>query len=679
MRKALLAILVLFPALALGDWYTEDTVAPTKVDAKPLPPGANASRFIRGSDWNNYVKAPTELLRTKVKAAQAEIDAEEATRAAADTSETAARVAADASETTARALEDASIRAQVASVALGGGVNIADTSTVLGAGASFPLLLKDWLSLHADVRSHNAKCDGETNDTVAFESAFATGKKVLVPAGTCLVNARVTKEFVIEGAGSFVTFLKPFNPAVAALTYSHGDQAWTYHSEVRNLGFLGTAKIGVGFTFGRTNPNDYQAGDEYSNGVTFRNVYFKNLQKGVQFPSGNIGSEFYSCGFSGNKYGVYSINNKFGGDLMHAGNKYFFGGEMNSNEVGVYVHNTADGFGGFSFDGVIFEGNSINTYFYTTNVMMPVRFKDVWSEANGTLLGGGPTQVTIDAWAGSVRSDLVVDVRAYIFDGTKSSYVWEGGFFSDVNLLATDSRVIARNVRGERDAGTSGKECSVASSSSEIRIETPYTDGGLPRAQRVLTVGAVDMYRTTIDANQSSSGSRWYRAPHRHSKVSGQGASGLSLTFATQQDTGGGSFNATGTVVADGVLYGSANEYVLPFTGGGQYTRLMNGRLTPTVAGWYVFTLDVKVISGEPPNFYVWDRADAILASAIKTEVGTWQTVAGMGYSPGGQTLDLDIGGTAAVTLRLSAYQIRRFDTKQEAQAFLASGVFVEP
>ena len=56
-------------------------------------------------------------------------------------------------------------------------------------------------------------------------------------------------------------------------------------------------------------------------------------------------------------------------------------------------------------------------------------------------------------------------------------------------------------------------------------------------------------------------------------------------------------------------------------------------------------------------------------------------TFAAIGYSAGGQELYLDFYGdttTGDCTWRVSAYQIHRFDTCEQAQAFLCSGAFAE-
>jgi hypothetical protein len=77
---------------------------------------------------------------------QANIDVEEADRVAGDLAAQGYAATLVSGEASTRASEDSSIRAQVASAALGGGVNIADTSTVLPTGGVLARALKDHLA-----------------------------------------------------------------------------------------------------------------------------------------------------------------------------------------------------------------------------------------------------------------------------------------------------------------------------------------------------------------------------------------------------------------------------------------------------------------------------------------------------------------------------------------------------
>lgn len=518
--------------------------------------------------------------------------------------------------------------------------------------------------------------NGTSDSSAAFAAAIATGKRLTIPAGTFKINVTVPDNAIWYGQGSNETFIYPYDTSVAAITYTKTAPYWTYHSEFHGIGFYGSGKVGVGFTFAKTNPADYATYDEYANNVRFIGCTFRDLDKAVQCPFGNIGVEFYSCGIQGNRYGLYSLSNKFGG-TMHAGNKYFFGGEISSNDCAIYIHNTTDGFGGLHFDGTIFEYNKINGYIYTTNVFCPPEIIGTWSESSG--VGTGASTVTIDAWSGTTKTTQTLDCHAWILDGTESTYNWRGGFFTDVYLKATHSRVLAYGCRVETNAGVGGQKFIVDSDDSQIRIIDPHCDLGMQYQKNVFVEGNVHLRRNVIGNGATDAVQRHWGTAHPTNKTESAALSGKSFQFTTQTNTGSGSFNLSGTVVSDGVLFPTCNEYTAPFTASNQFTRVTGSEIT-TSAGWYVFTLTAKVVSGTP-RFYVWDRNQAQFSIAMAAPTtGKWHTFAAYGYSAGSQTLYLDIGGTdSAAIFRLGGFQIWRFDTEAEAVNFLKSGSFCSP
>jgi hypothetical protein len=533
------------------------------------------------------------------------------------------------------------------------------------------------------VKDFGAVGNGIADDTTPIQAAINTGKRVYIPAGTYLCNADILNRTIIEGDGSSSTILKPFNASKAALTVAFQDGGWGYHSEVRYIGFhgLGT-KTGVGFTFGRTNPADYVAGDELKRHFKFYGCYFLNLEKGVQFPHGNIGTEFYSCGFAGNKYGVYSLNNKYG-SIMHAGNKYFFGGEMSSNECAVYIHNTAEGFGAFCFYGTIMEYNSIGIYFYSsTHVYLPVLLSAVWFESNGANVGGSSV---IDAWSGTTKTTQTLLNKTVIVDGNLGRVNQNDGFACDVWLKGQDSEYTIKNCRVEANTSFTGGPFVVDNpGNSAIRIEDPFSDGGWSGtgASYIPTVtGRMREPGEILNPGARSSG-RIFRTPPRGSKVANYGPSRvMSSPLTSSATTGGGSFSLTGSVVSDGRIYSQCNEFSRTAFLSSEYTRLNSpDSLITTVAGWYVFTFDMKIVSGAGVLAYVWDRNTAQMATNIRGSVnGEWNSFAAIGYSAGGQTLYLDFNGlNGDVVWRVSAYQIHVFNTRERAQDFIASGVFAE-
>jgi hypothetical protein len=546
---------------------------------------------------------------------------------------------------------------------------------------------QDKLRETVSVKDFGAVGDGITDDTAAFNAAISTSKKVYVPKGTYLVNVTINTKTVVEGDGSLSTILKPFDDSIAIMTYTFTAQQtpiysfWDYHSEIRNIGFFGkTAKTGVGFTFGKTNPSDYQTNDEYANNVKFYGCYFRSLDKGVQFPFGNIGSEFYSCGFALNKYGIYSLNNKFG-SIMHAGNKYIYAGEMSSNDCAVYINNTVDGFGAFSFNGTIFEVNLIAVYCYQNSVPIssPV-FRDTWFEGNGSTTGD-TSNVTIDAWTGSTKSTQSIPRKTAIFDGNNGSALFENTFFTDTYVKGTKTILTVKNSRCETTVGFGGNVCVVDADDSAIEIESPKADGALARGKNTLVTGKPSFTRVNIDQNVTDAVARWFITSPRSSKIPNYGVSRvMSAPLTTAATTGGGSFGLAGTVVSDGVLYNQCNEFTRTDFLASQFTRLTSpDSAITTSAEYYVFTLDLKVISGAI-SVNVWDRdtAQFSIQMGVPT-LNNWYTFAALGYSAGGQVLYLDFSGRdQTCTWRISAYQIHRFNTMQQAQTFLASGVFAE-
>lgn len=529
------------------------------------------------------------------------------------------------------------------------------------------------------VKDFGAVGNGTANDTNAFNNAIATGKQVYVPTGTYLVNAIIPNRTVIYGDGSTVSIIKPFNTAIAALTYTYIDGAWTYHSEIRNLGFAGTSKVGVGFTFGTTVPANYTTNMEYCRNVKFFGCDFEGLEKGVQFPFGNIGSEFYSCGFSNNKYGVYTINNKFGAG-MHAGNKYFYAGEMHGNDCAVYANNTIDGFGSIVFNGTIFEYNLIVYYGYNNgNVITPIAFTDCWFEGNGAMSSGAAT-VTIDSWSGSTVSTQTLAKRSFIFDGTNCTYSFKNSFVSDFYLKGQLQNVFVTDCRVETVAGFNGNPFTVDyPANSTIYFKDVFTDSGRIQTAGSTVNGAFMQSNYLVSADQNGSNARPYLTNPRSSKVTNYGASRVFSAPLNTAATLTGSATVVGSVIGDGVLYNQCNQFTRTSFLSSEllYLTTPNSIIT-TAAGWYVVTFDFKVTAGNP-SFNIVSGAKFYITNLTIPSLNTWYSYAAIAYFDAAVNIGVSFAGNnATCTWELSAYQMHRFDTRTQAINFLASNVFSE-
>jgi hypothetical protein len=521
------------------------------------------------------------------------------------------------------------------------------------------------------VTDFGADATGIANSTTAFNNAIATGKAVYVPKGTYLVNATISNKTIIYGDGSSATTLKPYNTAIAAMTYSVQVGDWYYHSEIRNIGFRGTSKTGVGFTFGQTVPSSYVTNDQFCHNVKFYGCYFADLQKGVQFPFGNIGTEFYSCGWGGNYYGVYTMDNKFG-STMHAGNKYFYSGYFGSNDVAFYYNNTPDGSGGVSFYSVIFEGNKIAAYVYAlAHPYAPIVFNDTWFETNGTYQGGS---TNVDVWSGTTVTPTSFTNRTVIVDGNNACLNFNGGFLTDFNVVATNSRLTLTNARVENSLGVNGGPFTVAASSMIQTINT-YTSNGFTTdglvATEVFSPGNFLM-------NSTAATSRATIVIPRNSKISSYGPSRVASEPFTSAKTTSGALALVGSIVSDGVIYSTCNEWTRAAMTTAEAVYVSTTSVATVSGSWYVATVDVKKTAGAP-TFTIDDQSNNILAYLTIPTSNKWYTIAAMGQANSTTTISLwTTGSNATCTWRHSAFQIHKFSSQLEAQNFLMSCAYAE-
>jgi len=553
----------------------------------------------------------------------------------------------------------------------------------------------------------------------AIEAAINTSKRVYLPKGLYKCNVNINSRTIVQGDGSTSTILKPWNNNVAIMTYKYAAMSnpgvldfWTYHSEIRDIGFeFNTPQVGVGFTFAQTQlasppiqnhstpPALTAAGpaDQYAANVSFHNCHFFGLEKGVLFPDGNIGTEFYSCGWSQNKYGVYTINNKFGGDAMHAGNKYFYSGMFTGNEVGVYINDTST-YGAVNFYGTIFEVNKIAMYAYNSQWQVcPLAFYGCWFEFNGITLNGVPENVTIDSWSGSTRTTVAKPKRSWIFEGDRAAVIFDGcGVVADINCAAVNSLITIRDCQTERVIGTySGGPCTVDSTSLIVN-ENPRSEGGLLVDDRVITTGYTRLGRPSIDDlpgpfDADRSRSRWFFVDPR----SGIQPTMKSLVAAepfvspyTLKDGAGGS-PLTGVIVQDGRLFNTCNEFTDASFTTAEFSGMYDTQVGAT-AGWYVFTIDIKVMTCADLNnlkFYFWNQNQggefaSMVYEARIPALNKWFTMTAYAYLPDPLTYKMyfDVQGPTAggtnTIWRLSAFQAHKFDALDDCVSFIKTGAY---
>ena len=543
------------------------------------------------------------------------------------------------------------------------------------------------LRQYVSVMDFGADNTGATDSSTSISQAIATGKAVYFPSGTYACNITINNRTILFGDGSTVSQIKPFsnsNPAMiyafTAMTTPSPTSYWNYHSEIRNLGFYGTSASDgqIGFSFGTKGPGTYTANAEFAGNVQFYNCFFYKLTKGVQFPFGNIGTAFYSCGFQSCYYGVYMLNNKSGsGSGMHAGNKYFYNGEFSLNVCAVYLDNAQSGFGGVSFTDTIFENNYIVGYFYNSTIddSLPIQFKDCWNEGNG-IVGGFTGTVAIDLWTGNVVTTQNVSTN-YPWIINNNQTIFDGGYVYGINLTSDQSRVYVTNSITETVVGYGGTPCAVTYPNSRIYFEkcASYSGfGGIPQA---ICYGVNYNKQPNATTTSLASGRLNYLPLSYGVQTTGAAlaGSGVSVTFLTAQAYTGAT-SGTATQVSDGIKYATCNQFTYNFTATSQYIYPTASVIT-TAVGWYVYTFDVKVTAGTP-KFLIGDLNINQLASISVPADSKWHTVGGVAYVSNVASINLETGGVVSnCTWYISAYQIKYFQTESDAQEFLASRTYL--
>lgn len=569
------------------------------------------------------------------------------------------------------------------------GLGNISNSTAIATGSTTARSLANRFADVANVLDFGADPTGATDSTTAIQNAIATGKNVYIPKGDYKCNVVISNRTVIYGDGSTATRITPYNNSSAAMLYTFaamtspgGTSYWNYHSKISDIGFYGSSALSggsIGFSFGTNSPTVYTTNAEFANNVQFYNCFFKDNYIGVQFPLGNIGSAFYSCGFTSNYYGIYTVDNKTGsGGLMHAGNKYFYNGEFNSNTCAIYCDNTTDGFGGFEFTDVIFEYNNIVTWIRDTKSnFIPVVFRNCWNELNGSL--NSYTTATIDSWSGSVRSTQVVSSNyPWIISNNKT--IFDGCFVTGINLKSAESSIEVKNSRIEQSSGVIGQLSLVDDNSSSIYVSDCYTYSGFNSDFNIISKSYTEPIVKSV-TNTNTVASRGFWIPKSYSKIANTNKTGVFLSLASSAVGYGGSSSGASLLVTDGIRYTNCNEFTYNFSSSSLYIVPNGAGYSVPSAGWYAVTVDVKFTSGSPCNISLQNLSThQMFTIKPKSSDSQWRTIGGYGYYPSAASAGLWFGGvnTGSCTFRVSAFQLIQMNSEKDCLDFIDRNTFLE-
>ena len=520
--------------------------------------------------------------------------------------------------------------------------------------------------------------DGITDDTVALNKAAIFGKVELL-AKTYKCNMVLTNRVILTGQGSTKTILKAYDTSKSIIRNSFVDGNWNYNSIISSVKFESTGKIGIGVAFGRDSYLDYQVGDEYVRHITFNNCYFVGLDKAIYCPFGSIGSTFNDCGFSTNKYGLYPLNNKFGADGMHAGNKYFNQGEFSNNDCAIYVHNSVTGFGAISFTGTIFEYNNITAYLYSGNGMVsPLEYNNVWFEGNGALKTVGST--TIDSWSGVTIGTQVLSNKTIYLDGSME-VTFNGGSPTGIGCM-DKARAVVNNAPALVSSGYGGEAITTTTGSS-IEYNNYSLLGIPPQPIQTLNVSFKGLkycspLSTPILASDTEALNRTL-VEKRYQRITAgnQIFKHLSIPCTSSVTISSGSFALAGTLVSDSPLYSTCNEFTRAAFLSGQFSAVA---ITTPPLGYTVVSYYIKCTAGSVKS-YTWNRSTAQVISGVTHTAGDgWRLIRTLVKTDGVTAIyPVEFSGlNVDTTWRMSGIQIMTIQNSADAFSYLNSDLFCE-
>lgn len=529
-----------------------------------------------------------------------------------------------------------------------------------------------------NVKQYGAVGDGVADDTVAVNLAISgcpASGRVYFPAGTYIVSDIKLYARSIFGESANATIIK----AKAGATYvfrcdydTVSGSYWWDTKIISDISIDGNSKLSHGVMFD-ADSTPYLAGM-----WRFDNVTFKNCDKAIYKPYGNIGNVFDKIQIRNCNYGMYAVASSA---PMHAGNDTWRDGEINSCSLAaIYYNGLAESgttTGGISFENTIIEGNP-GFGIFTKGVRgeaAPLTLSRVYLELNGTsgsvtIDGSGYTPLDFylektyakldNCGINSMRLINTHAVADFCKLPERAGYVVPALLYID-----NDSSLIVNNARYSYRIGSEATVCSVANM----------------------------IYRSGYDANPAGSYAPSFKTLHRNFITTAIPPGGTLLD--TQHFDAAAAYNLSSrsTVpVNDGILKKTCAEVMIAPTGSVEcYTNsVFRYAVGPSsVNDWFVITGAVKPIDVPASGIRVVLTGFATQLDYLQLHLtqGEWTTVGTIchgidttnnGASPAnGSALYVYNNTSSSGTVRLADWQAVRFSGFGDAVEFFNSRQFV--
>jgi len=509
--------------------------------------------------------------------------------------------------------------------------------------------------VHYKVEEWGIVGDDSTDNSLAEQAICdAAGTNGLVLFGPGTFRGNFSTSASLKGTGSRDAILKTATTGTPVVTLTGNAVLWNFRS-IKDLdidGALGAVtKDSDGITFADTG-----AGDEFNGRWVFDGVWFKDCDKAMVKPTGNIGNTFRNCGFHQGNYGYYA-KDVDAPLIMQGSNDDFYKCEWHSQATAaVYVDSDTAVTGQTTFNDCIFENTLGMTVFIKNfkTAYNPLTFNNCWWESNART-----GSVTIDTIAYTPQDLWIRGCRTAILRGC------------NVESITADTDgivVLEKCFLNENTAFTK-----VDFTSSIIALDC-YTGG-------VKAVGAYT--ENSIGFTRDTGAAADVLVTKPRSIVAS--ATNNNYTLISSQDfsneeayTWSGTASLTGRSAPDGVLFNSCCEITVP-TAHSQFGTSTGGTIT---AGKYiVWTVDIKPTTADIAIVNVLNGVTAATGLDAFLTQNEWTSLAGLAQvtAGAGGTIGFNINNTTGSnsTFRVSAWQLVEFTDIQDAISFYRSGIYV--
>lgn len=459
-------------------------------------------------------------------------------------------------------------------------------------------------------------------------------------AGTTTTTGSQLSGTSVVGIGPGATLKAGGTSTVLNLGYVNSPSQWTSKC-LSMLTVDGNAKASDGVTFADS------ASTQVSGRWVIEKSTFLDCKKAIHKPTGNIGNTLRDVSIKGCDYGYYAVASA--SPLMHAGCDTLDRVHIAATALAaVYIDSSVSGTGGTKLVDTIIEANPGFGVFVKNwaTGYTPLTLDNVWFESNatsGTVTINGTPYTPVDLYLENASHVVLVNGIVPKTKLVNSHLVVSDSFLSgDVATWSIDSESTVSADRLRIDGGVH-----------------PVTINSIAAAFRPLGNFAPVFYAPARVASSANGSNVLYSQSFDNADT---------YSFS-------GTTTVTATRVADGVIFDSCANCVFPVS-----TTEQSDAWTLTLNKWYVFTMDVKHVSGTLSDMSMSISSGVSMTPSFSSLLsnGKWVTVATIGKCTSGGTARLRIvnGAAGSQTIRFSALQVIECDTEAEALAYYNGGEY---